>query len=93
MIRKLGAIACLSATVLFNSAAYSKSETAGKQKAPSPRCTLVYGGDQDTVGSMFQYLQDREVGANGTPKDVVDAYPNSFENVGDLVHQKCDVSR
>lgn len=40
-------------------------------------------------GEMFQYLRDRDNGlANGNPKEIVEAYPEEFENVGDLIQQK-----
>jgi hypothetical protein len=52
-------------------------------------CTLRLGGDQENPGQMFQYLQDRTNGAAGTPKDIVDAYPGSFDSVGDLIAKKC----
>ena len=43
----------------------------------------------DTPGAMFQYLRDRESNlAAGNPKDIVNAYPEQFESVGDLIHQK-----
>ena len=47
--------------------------------------TTVY----DNPGEMFQYLRTRDNGlAAGNPKDIVEAYPESFDNVGDLVAQK-----
>jgi hypothetical protein len=50
---------------------------------------LVDGTVHDTPGEMFQYLRDRDNGwAAGNPKEVVDAYPDEFDNVGDLIHQK-----
>ncbi|MET3900469.1 hypothetical protein ABIB57_004435 [Devosia sp. UYZn731] len=50
---------------------------------------LKDGTVHDTPGEMFQYLRDRENGlAAGNPKDIVDAYPDEFDNVGDLIHQK-----
>jgi hypothetical protein len=50
---------------------------------------LKDGTVHDTPGEMFQYLRDRDNGlAAGTPKDIVDAYPDEFDNVGDLIHQK-----
>lgn len=42
-----------------------------------------------TPGEMFQYLRTRDNGlAAGNPKDIVDAYPDEFDNVGDLIRQK-----
>jgi hypothetical protein len=52
-------------------------------------CTLTLGSEQDTPGQMFQYLRGRPTGATGNPKAIVDAYPDSFDNVGDLIDQKC----
>ena len=50
---------------------------------------LENGTVYDTPGAMFQYLRTRDDGlAAGNPKDIVDAYPNEFENVGDLIDQK-----
>lgn len=55
--------------------------------------TLVDGTVHDNPGAMFQYLRTRDNGlAAGNPKAVVDAYPNSFRNVGDLIHQKRDAT-
>lgn len=43
----------------------------------------------DTPGAMFQYLRTRDSDlAAGNPKDIVNAYPDVFETVGDLIHQK-----
>jgi hypothetical protein len=45
----------------------------------------------DTPGAMFQYLRTRDNGlATGNPKDIVEAYPDEFDNVGDLIDQKRD---
>lgn len=49
---------------------------------------LSNGMEFSTPGKMFQHLRDRDDGAAGNPKAIVDAYPNSFDNVGDLIHQK-----
>ena len=50
---------------------------------------LVDGTTFTNAGAMFQHLRDREDGyASGNPKDIVEAYPEEFENVGDLIHQK-----
>lgn len=50
---------------------------------------LIDGSVYDNPGKMFQYLRDRDDGlAAGNPKAIVDAYPDEFENVGDLIHQK-----
>ena len=50
---------------------------------------LEDGTVHDTPGAMFQYLRTRDNGlATGNPKDIVNAYPDEFETVGDLIHQK-----
>ena len=50
---------------------------------------LEDGTVHETPGEMFQYLRDRDNGlAAGNPKAIVDAYPDEFENVGDLIEQK-----
>ena len=50
---------------------------------------LEDGTVHDTPGEMFQYLRTRDNGlATGNPKDIVNAYPDEFENVGDLIEQK-----
>jgi hypothetical protein len=47
------------------------------------------GNSFSNPGKMFQYLRDRDNGlANGNPRDIVDAYPDEFDNVGDLIRQK-----
>lgn len=51
--------------------------------------TLLDGTVHKNAGAMFQYLRDRDNGlAAGNPKDIVEAYPDEFENVGDLIEQK-----
>ena len=42
----------------------------------------------ETPGAMFQYLRTRDELAAGNPKDIVNAYPEEFETVGDLIHEK-----
>lgn len=43
----------------------------------------------ETPGAMFQYLRARDGDlAAGNPKDIVNAYPESFDTVGDLIHEK-----
>ncbi|MEO8685538.1 MAG: hypothetical protein ABI414_11945 [Devosia sp.] len=50
---------------------------------------LKDGTVHDNPGEMFQYLRTRDNGlAAGNPKDIVDAYPDEFKNVGDLIDQK-----
>jgi hypothetical protein len=59
-------------------------------KAPDGKqLTLVDGTVHQNPGEMFQHLRDRDNGyAAGNPKDIVNAYPNEFDNVGDLIQQK-----
>ena len=50
---------------------------------------LEDGTVHDTPGDMFQYLRTRDNGlAAGNPKEIVEAYPDEFDNVGDLIEQK-----
>ncbi len=50
---------------------------------------LEDGTVHETPGAMFQYLRTRDNNlAAGNPKDIVNAYPESFETVGDLIHDK-----
>jgi hypothetical protein len=50
---------------------------------------LEDGTVHETPGAMFQYLRTRDNDlAAGNPKDIVNAYPDDFETVGDLIHQK-----
>lgn len=61
---------------------------ADERQAPK-RYVLEDGTTHATPGEMFQYLRtrDNELAA-GNPKDIVDAYPDEFDNVGDLIQQK-----
>jgi hypothetical protein len=54
--------------------------------------TLVDGDTFSNPGQMFQYLRTRTDAAAGNPKAVVDAYPGTFSNVGDLIQQKRDAT-
>jgi hypothetical protein len=54
--------------------------------------TIVNGSTFSSPGKMFQYLRTRTDAAAGNPKAVVDAYPGSFSNVGDLIQQKRDAT-
>ena len=61
----------------------SKPENAGQQYE------LVDGSTFTNAGEMMQHLRDREDEyAAGNPKEIVDAYPEEFENVGDLIQEK-----
>lgn len=56
---------------------------------PEKSYVLKDGTVHDNPGEMFQYLRTRDNGlAAGNPKDIVEAYPDEFENVGDLIDQK-----
>lgn len=56
----------------------------------SPKTYVLEDGTvHATPGEMFQYLRTRDNGlAAGNPRDIVDAYPEVFDNVGDLIRQK-----
>jgi len=54
--------------------------------------TLIDGDTFSNPGQMFQYLRTRTDAAAGNPKAIVDAYPDSFDNVGDLIQQKRDAT-
>lgn len=50
---------------------------------------LKDGTVHETPGAMFQYLRTRDNDlAAGNPKDIVNAYPDEFETVGELIHDK-----
>lgn len=73
------------------SAAYAapENENANSGNGGGKLYELVDGTTFTNAGSMFQHLRDRDDGyTSGNPKDIVDAYPAEFENVGDLIHQK-----
>lgn len=57
---------------------------------PEKSYVLEDGTVHETPGEMFQHLRTRDIDgfAAGNPKDIVEAYPEEFENVGDLIHQK-----
>lgn len=75
------------AIALFaTSGAYADPQTSN---GGGKRYELVDGTTFTNAGTMLQHLRDREDGyAAGNPKDIVEAYPEEFENVGDLIHQK-----
>ena len=54
--------------------------------------TLVNGDTFSNPGKMFQDLRTRTDAAAGNPKAIVDAYPDEFANVGDLIQQKRDAT-
>lgn len=77
-----------SAAVLFLAALVPAYADPGNKQL-----TLVDGTVHDNPGAMFQYLRTRDNGlAAGNPKAIVNAYPDSFKNVGDLIHQKRDAT-
>jgi hypothetical protein len=81
-MKKLIAVA-LSVTVLASTAAHAEPNGGKKQYV------LEDGTVHSNPGEMFQHLRTRDNGyAAGNPKDVVEAYPSEFENVGDLIQQK-----
>lgn len=83
---KTAALAGLSIAVLTGATAMA-DEGASKKVY-----VLENGNVYDTPGTMFQYLRTRDDGlATGNPKDIVEAYPDEFENVGDLIDQKQEV--
>ena len=50
---------------------------------------LEDGTVHETPGAMFQYLRTRDNDlAAGNPKDIVNAYPDDFATVGELIHEK-----
>lgn len=81
-----------SATVAIAVALFATSSSyadPGTNNGGGKRYELVDGKTFTNAGEMFQHLRDREDGyASGNPKDIVEAYPEEFENVGDLIHQK-----
>jgi len=50
--------------------------------------TLIDGDTFGSPGKMFQYLRTRTDAVAGNPQAIVNAYPDSFDNVGDLIRQK-----
>jgi hypothetical protein len=88
-MKKALAIVSVSALAVLGVASGASAHESGVANENARSCTLKIGGEFASPGAMFQYLQVREQGASGNPKAIVDAYPNSFSNVGDLVAQKC----
>ena len=83
-----------SVALLASSAAYAdpKTEDASNHEAKGggqKQYELLDGTTHSNPGEMFQHLRERDNGlASGNPKDIVDAYPDEFDNVGDLIRQK-----
>lgn len=86
----------VSVALLASSAAYADPRAEGPserepQGSEQKEYVLLDGTTHSNPGEMFQYLRERNNGlAAGNPKDIVDAYPGEFDNVGDLIHQKRD---
>ena len=72
-------------TTAFGSAALADEHTTGQPGKGNQGCTLANESTYKNPGKMLQYLSDRD----GNPKATVDLYPGSFDNVGDLIDQKC----
>ncbi len=91
----LGAV-LVSATVALSSAAYAGDNGKGTGNSGNGNgnktLTIVNGDTFSNPGQMFQYLRTRTDAAAGNPKAIVDAYPNEFANVGDLIQQKRDAT-
>ena len=81
---KKSALLGLGLALLVGGASTLAQEQSGKSYV------LEDGTVHATPGEMFQYLRTRDIEgyAAGNPKDIVDAYPDEFENVGDLIDQK-----
>lgn len=82
----------LAAMAVMTTAAFADPDKANNGNKPDhagQQYELVDGSSFDNAGEMFQHLRDRDNGyAAGNPKDIVEAYPNEFDNVGDLIRQK-----
>jgi len=88
--------ALLAATVAYSTAAYAAADDKGTGNSGNGNgnktLTLVDGDTFSNPGEMFQYLRTRTDAAAGNPKAVVGAYPDEFDNVGDLIQQKRDAT-
>ena len=77
----------LAIAIFASSAAHADPDT--NNKGGSKQYELVDGTSFTNAGAMLQHLRDRDNGyASGNPKDIVEAYPEEFDNVGDLIHDK-----
>ncbi|KRA98077.1 hypothetical protein ASD83_13550 [Devosia sp. Root685] len=80
------ATAALAIALFATSGVYADPAT---NNGGGKRYELVDGTSFNNAGAMFQHLRDRDNGyASGNPKGIVEAYPEEFENVGDLIHDK-----
>lgn len=81
------ATVAIAIALLATSGAYADPEN--NNRGGSKQYELLDGTTFTNAGEMIQHLRDRDNGyASGNPKDIVDAYPEEFENVGDLIHSK-----
>lgn len=72
--------------LLAMSGAYADPAT---NNGGSKQYELVDGTTFTNAGAMIQHLRDRENGyAFGNPKGIVEAYPEEFDNVGELIDEK-----
>lgn len=86
-------LACLAAAAACSPLAYAGDGSGNNGNGNgNTTLTLVNGDTFTTPGKMFQYLRVRTDLAAGNPKAIVDAYPDSFANVGDLIQQKRDAT-
>lgn len=88
--------ACLLAAAVSASPALAASANQGTGNSGNGNgnktLTLVDGDTFSNPGQMFQYLRTRTDAAAGNPKAIVNAYPDSFDNVADLIQQKRDAT-
>jgi len=92
-LKRLIFIASLAAGAACSSLALAGDGTGNSgQGNGNKTLTLVDGDTFSNPGQMFQYLRIRTDAAAGNPKQIVDAYPDSFANVGDLIQQKRDAT-
>ena len=100
-MRRVTAIGCVIVLATFSSAAFAAAGGNGNGNDGTGNngngdgnktLTLVDGDTFSNPGQMFQYLRTRTDAAAGNPKAIVDAYPDSFDNVGDLIQQKRDAT-
>lgn len=77
----------LTITLFATSGAFADPDT--NNKGGSKTYEIVDGTTFTNAGAMLQHLRDRDDEfAAGNPKDIVEAYPDEFDNVGDLIHDK-----
>jgi len=85
----------LAATALYSTVAFAAGNKGTGNSGNgngNKTLTLVNGDTFSEPGQMFQYLRTRTDAAAGNPKAIVDAYPDEFANVGDLIEQKRDAT-